>query len=140
MILKWNRYTVTSTDFNNPTVTFSRYTNKKGKKVTIPSAITYEGITFKVTGISSKAFNGCKNLKSITVGANVETIEANAFKGASGLTKINIKSNKLTKKSVSKKAFASVGKNVTIKVPAKKREAYSKIFTKKGLSKSAVVK
>ncbi|WP_029319094.1 InlB B-repeat-containing protein [Butyrivibrio sp. AE3004] len=140
LIGKWNKYVVTSTDESNPTVSFDKFTNKKGKKVTIPNTIAYEGVTYKVTGIRSKAFSGCKKLKTITVGANVETIDATAFKGAPGLTKITIKSTKLTKKTVSNKAFSSIGKNVAIKVPAKKKAAYGKLFAKKGLSKSAVIK
>lgn len=82
---------------------------KKVKKLTIPSTVKLKGKTYKVTGIQSKAFKGCKNLKMII-----------------------IRTTKLTNKSVSAAAFKGLSKNVIIKVPKKKLKAYKKLFKKKG--------
>lgn len=47
---------------------------------------------------------------------------------AKTLRKIIVKTKKLTKKTVAKKAFRGVRKNVRIIVPKKKKQAYKKAF------------
>ncbi|WP_026498637.1 leucine-rich repeat domain-containing protein [Butyrivibrio sp. WCD2001] len=133
-------FVVTSAAKENPTVDYKRTTNKKVKKITIPQTITMDGVTYNVTGIASKAFNGCSKLTTITFGNNIEFIRANAFKGAKNLKTINAKSSKLTNSSVAKKAFKGVGSRVTVKVPKKLKKTYSKLFVKKGLAKSIKIK
>ena len=54
-------------------------TNKKAKRVTIPAVIKVNGVTYKVTSISTKAFNGNKKLTKVTVGTNIKKISNNAF-------------------------------------------------------------
>ena len=83
-------------------------TSKTTKSVTIPTVIRVNGVTYKVASIGAKAFNGNKKL-----------------------TKVNIKSVLLTKKTANKKAFKGVGKKMVIKVPKKVKKAYVKMF--KGL-------
>ncbi|WP_026498756.1 InlB B-repeat-containing protein [Butyrivibrio sp. WCD2001] len=133
-------FVVTSADKQNPTVDYKRTTNKNAKKITVPQTVTLEGITYNVTGIASKAFNGCKKLKTVTFGNNIENIRANAFKGAKNLKTINVKSSKLTKDTLAKKAFKGIGNGVTVKVPKKMKKTYEKLFVKKGLSKSVKIK
>lgn len=67
-----------------------------------------------MTGIASKSFDGCKKLKKITFGSNIEKIQSNAFKGIKNLKKIN--------------------------VPNKMKKKYTKLFVKKGLSGKVTVK
>ncbi|SDB52933.1 leucine-rich repeat domain-containing protein [Butyrivibrio sp. INlla16] len=133
-------FVVTSADKQNPTVDYKCTTNKKAKKITVPQTVTLEGVTYNVTGIASKAFNGCKKLKTVSFGDNIENIRANAFKGAKNLKTINAKSSKLTKDTLAKKAFKGIGSGVTVKVPKKMKKTYEKLFVKKGLSKSVKIK
>ena len=106
-------------------------TNKNAKSVTIPAVIKVKGITYKVTSIGVKAFNGNKKLTKVTVGANIKAISNNAFYKCKSLKTVTIKSVLLTKKTANKKAFKGTNKKMVIKVPKKVKKAYVKIF--KGL-------
>ena len=106
-------------------------TNKNAKSVTIPAVIKVKGVTYKVTSIGTKAFNGSKKLKKVTIGANIKKISNNAFFKCKSLKTVTIKSVLLTKKTANKKAFKGVNKKMVIKVPKKVKKAYVKMF--KGL-------
>lgn len=106
-------------------------TNKKAKRVTIPAVIKVNGVTYKVTSIGAKAFNGSKKLSKVTVGTNIKKISNNAFFKCRSLKTVTIKSVLLTKKTASKRVFKGVNKKMVIKVPKKVKKAYVKIF--KGL-------
>lgn len=106
-------------------------TNKKAKRMTIPAVIKVNGVTYKVTSIGAKAFNGSKKLSKVTVGTNIKKISNNAFFKCRSLKTVTIKSVLLTKKAANKKAFKGVNKKMVIKVPKKVKKAYVKIF--KGL-------
>lgn len=103
-------------------------TNKNAKSVTIPAVIKVKGVTYKVTSIGAKAFNGSKKLSKVTVGANIKAISNNAFYKCKSLKTVTIKSVLLTKKTANKKAFKGVGKKMVIKVPKKVKKVYAKIF------------
>lgn len=105
--------------------------NKKAKRVTIPAVIKVNGVTYKVTSIGAKAFNGNKKLTKVTIGINIKKISNNAFYKCRSLKMVTIKSVLLTKKTASKRAFKGVGKKMVIKVPKKMKKVYVKIF--KGL-------
>lgn len=106
-------------------------TNKKAKRMTIPAVIKVNGVTYKVTSIGTKAFNGNKKLTKVTIGTNIKKISNNAFFKCKSLKTVTIKSVLLTKKAANKKAFKGVNKKMVIKVPKKVKKAYVKIF--KGL-------
>lgn len=106
-------------------------TNKNAKSVTIPAVIKVKGVTYKVTSIGAKAFNGSKKLTKVTIGTNIKKISNNAFYKCKSLKTVTIKSVLLTKKTANKKAFKGVNKKMVIKVPKKVKKAYVKIF--KGL-------
>ncbi len=133
-------YVVTSKDGKNPTVTYSGNKNKKAKTITVPSTVTIDGVTYKVTAIADNAFKNNKKVTKVVIPSNIITIGKNAFNGCSKLKTIQIKSTKLTSKSISKNAFKGISKKVTIKVPKKKLKAYKKLFRKKGLSKKVKMK
>ena len=103
-------------------------TSKVARSVTIPATIKAKGITYKVTAIGTKAFNGNKKLKKVTIGANIKKISNNAFFKCKSLKMVTIKSVLLTKKTANKKAFKGVNKKMVIKVPKKMKKAYVKIF------------
>lgn len=101
------KYKITKSAAKNGTVSVSGIKSKKAKKVTIAASVKISGYTFKVTSIASKAFSGCKKLKSIKV-----------------------KSSSI--KSVGKKAFYKVPKSAKASVPKKKKATYKKLFKKGG--------
>lgn len=106
-------------------------TNKKAKRMTIPAVIKVNGVTYKVTSIGAKAFNGSKKLSKVTVGTNIKKISNNAFFKCRSLKTVTIKSVLLTKKTANKKAFKGISRKMVIKVPKKMKKAYVKMF--KGL-------
>ena len=128
------RYTVTVA---GAALTYKAPTNKKVKKVTIPSTVTIDGVTYKVTNIAPNAFKGCKKLKKITIGAGVTTIGKKAFAGCKNVKNIIVKSKSLKK--IGKNAFKGINKTAKIKVPKNKLKAYKKLFKKAKLEKSIKV-
>ena len=106
-------------------------TNKNAKSVTIPAVIKVKGVTYKVTSIGAKAFNGSKKLTKVTIGTNIKKISNNAFFKCRSLKTVTIKSVLLTKKTANKKAFKGISRKMVIKVPKKMKKAYVKMF--KGL-------
>lgn len=107
------------------------------KKATIASTINIGGKKYKVTSISTKAFADEKKIKKLTLGKNIKTIDAKAFSKCKKLSKVIIKSKKLTK--IGKGAFyVKGGKKITIKVPGKKKEAYKNLLKKAGYANYVV--
>lgn len=110
--------------------------NKKTKKsltaATIGANVKIKGRTFKITAVGDKAFAGCGNLKSLTIGKHIKKIGALAFANCKKLKKITIQTKLLTKKSVGKKSFSGIHPRAGIKVPMKKRAAYKKILRSGG--------
>ncbi|MBO5522324.1 MAG: leucine-rich repeat domain-containing protein [Roseburia sp.] len=141
-------------------VTYVKPASKKITKVTIPATVKINGYVCKVTVIDKNAFKGCKKLKTVKIGKNVQTIGERAFYQCTALKKINIPNNV---KSIKKEAFAgcknlqnvtfqgkkvtSIGKNafkntkkkIKISVPKSKYKAYKKLLKGTGL-KSPVYK
>lgn len=64
--------------------------------ITIPETVTYNGMTYSVTGIGYMAFYNCSSLTSVTIGNSVTSIGDNAFSKCTGLTNIIIP-NSVTK-------------------------------------------
>lgn len=120
---------------NNSTVSYCSPKNKKVTAVTIPNKVNIDGISYKITGISAKAFKNCKKLKQVTIGSNVQKIGKQAFYGCTSLKKLTIKSKKLKASLVGKAAFQGVSAKVKIQTPASKKKQYIEIIEKKGLGK-----
>lgn len=129
------KYKITSATKKSKTVTVTGGKSKKLKSVTIPATVKIAGVKYKVTAVSAKAFQGYSKLKSVTIGKNVKKIGASAFAKDKSLTKVTVKGTAI--KSVGKKAFANVPKKAAVKVPAKSRKSYKKLF-KKGALKAKV--
>ena len=61
------------------------------KELVIPAEITYNGKSYKVTKIGDSAFSPIYyQLPKVSGGANITTIGANAFKGLTSLTTVNL--------------------------------------------------
>lgn len=97
------------------------------------SNISNAMIGFNIQSVGLKAFWGCKNLKKVTIPASVTKIGSQAFGNCKKLKNIIVKTTKLTKKSIGKKAFKGIHTKAVIKVPKKKLKAYQKLFKLKGV-------
>ena len=107
-------------------------------KITINTVTGPDGVKYKVTSIGSKAMQNNKTLTTVTLGKNVTTIKASAFKGCRKLNKVIIKSTKL--RSVGKQAFKGTKSSLKIKVPSKQLAKYKKLLKKAGLKVKQVTK
>ena len=117
----------------------------------IPSAVTENGVVYKVTSIAPNAFRDVKYITNFTIGANVTAIGNNAFYGCSNLTKVSggskiktIGSNafarcpKLSSFNLSSKVLAKIG-TYAFNKDSKLKTLYIKYttkLTKKGVKKS----
>lgn len=123
-------YKVTKSGKKKGTVEFTKSNSIDSADISIPSTVTINGITYKVTSIAKNAFKNNKALKGITINENVTKINANAFKGCSNLKVIKIKSKNL--KTVGKNAFKGIHKKAKIKVPSKSLKKYQILLKNKG--------
>ena len=124
---------VTSSSKKNPTVAVMKITNKKAKKLTIPSTVKVGGVTYKVTAVASQAFKGNKNLTNIRIGRGITKIGNEAFSGCKNLKKITVTAGNLT--TIRKSAFKGINKKATITVKGTKK---AKTALKKQLKKKSV--
>ena len=148
------KYRVTA----NQVVTCYGTTNSRVTKISIPSTVRYNGVTYRVTSIWTNAFKKksrlttvsighnvsvigknafykCKKLKKVTIGTGLTQINPGAFRGVKKGCTITIKSLKL--KRVSSRIDQSVSR-MTVRVPKRKYTAYKKLLRKK--SKSVIIK
>jgi len=65
-------------------------TYKDYTEVTIPSEIKYNNYTYPVKTIGISAFEGCKNLQSVTLPSSIKAIYTDAFYGCTKLGSINL--------------------------------------------------
>lgn len=92
-----------------------------------------------VTSIGTKAFYQCTGLKKITIPSKVSKIGKQAFDGCKNLKTITIKTKKLTSKTVGSNAFRKIHGKAVIKVPAKKKKAYTAFLKKRGIGKKVKI-
>ena len=69
---------------------YYEYNNEYYGSVMIPESVTYNGITYNVTHISSYAFADCTSLTSVTIPNSVTSIGEAAFWGCSSLSSVTI--------------------------------------------------
>lgn len=119
-------YKVTKASRTAGTVTYIAPKSKTAQSAVIPATVKIKGISYKVTAIGQKAFFGMKNLKQVTIGSNVVTIDPEAFKNCRKLKTITIKSTKL--KNVNYEAIKGIHAKAVIQCPASKLETYKKKF------------
>ena len=90
-------YNITSSADHRAEVTYkgyssSNYYNEYSGSITIPTTVTYDGVTYSVTSIGLDAFAYCSSLTAITIPENskLTSIGNNAFYECTSLTAINI--------------------------------------------------
>lgn len=71
-------YNVTSEDEEDKTVEVAE--NESSGSIVIPATVTYNEVTYRVTGIGEYAFCECEDLKSVTLPEGMESIGYGAFK------------------------------------------------------------
>lgn len=133
-----NSYAVTSASAK--TAAFTK--GKNGKKQSVPSTVTVNGVQLRVTEVAPNAFTGT-TARTVTLGQNIEKLDAKAF-AKSKVTKLVVKTKKLTKASVKGSLKSSKVKKIQVKVGSKKVnkkyvKKYKKFFTKKNAGKKARV-
>ena len=139
-----SEYTVTSEAADAAAGTAALTNPKDVAKYNIPKTVVLaDGKTYKVTAIGAGAFTG-KQTKKVIVGANVQTIEQGAF-AESGVTKLIVKTKKLTRTSVAGSLTGSSVKVVKVKVGKSKVnkkfvKKYKKIFTAENAGRKVKVK
>jgi M6 family metalloprotease-like protein len=124
-------YKVTATG-NVKTVVYVAPTLKVAD-VKIPDTVIIDGISYRVTEISDRAFMNNKKLTTITIGKNVTSIGTSAFQGCTSLKKVkkgaNVKKigdkafygyKKLTSMNMGSK-ITTIGKNAFYKCTALKK-------------------
>ncbi|MBO5303891.1 MAG: Ig-like domain-containing protein [Lachnospiraceae bacterium] len=133
------QYKITKISGKNSTVTLLKGSKKSLKKLTIPGTVKYKGTKYKVTAIGNNAFKKYNKLKTVVIGKNVTIIGKSAFQGCKNIKTITIKSKKIKK--VGNKAFYGIKSSAKIKVgSAKMLKKYKKVFHKKALGKVKLVK
>lgn len=103
-----------------------------------------DGFTHRVVKVSINAFKGCSNARKIWIGKNIVTIGAYAFKGATDLRNLIIRTSDIDVPEKVEKAFVGAGKkngkNFTVQVHDTKLAAYEEMFYGiGGLSKNAAM-
>ena len=94
-------YNITSSTDKTVGVTFrggkyNSYDNEYTGSIVIPDSVTYQGVTYSVTGIRTDAFRDCTGLTEITIPNNVTGIGGSAFERCSGLTTVNFNAENCT--------------------------------------------
>lgn len=155
-------YKVTKAGLKGGTVRYMK-NSAKVSSVKIPSTVTIEGITYKVTSINTKAFQNNKKITKITIGSNVTVIGSRAFYkctklskvvlpakvsqvgvqafyGCKSLKSITIQTTKLSSKKVGSNAFKGIYLKANVKVPKSKYSSYKNLLKKKGASSKIIIK
>ena len=82
--------------------------------IEIPQQVSYNGMIYRVTLISSEAFQYCSDLTSVTIPNSVTSIEYKAFEDCSGLTSVTIP-NSVT--SIGFSAFSGCSGLTSVTIP-----------------------
>lgn len=104
--------------------------------VKIPAQVTYEGKTYSVTSIGSRAFSDCSGLTSVNIPNSVKSLGETAFGYCSSLTSVTIP-NSVT--SIGKHAFSLCKSLTSVNIPNSVTSiAYSTFYGCSGLTSVAI--
>jgi hypothetical protein len=90
--LYYNLLTDSTVEVTSENDALPYYTTSPTGALSISEKVTFAGVTYKVTAIGDNAFNGCKDLTSVTISSQVSSIGAKAFLGDAKLTGIEVAS------------------------------------------------
>ena len=130
-------YKVTASTASKKTVTVMLPVKKTEKKITIPASVKLGSHTYQVTAINAKAFRNNMKLTQVTIGTKITKIGRQAFEGCKNLKKITIRSKAVKKIEVN--AFRKVKKGAKIYVPKAKYKAYKKYLKAAKITKDIKV-
>ena len=101
---------------NGDYVSVSRdYSNSPTGNLVIPETVTFNGITYAVNSISSRAFQGCTELTAVTIPNSIISIGDHAFSGCTGINSIIIPNSVST---IEAWAFSSCMYLTSITIPS----------------------
>ena len=120
-----NRHDVLVTYRNHDTYSDNYYGYEGLTNIIIPETVTNDTITYRVTGISSHAFEDCSSLTSISIPNSVTTIGNSAFYDCSSLESITIP-NSVT--SIESYTFAGCSSLTSINIPNSVTSIYGRAF------------
>ena len=101
-------------------------TTKYSGSIDIPEIVQYSKRTYGVTSIGSKAFDGCRSLKDVTIPNSVTNIGDDAFRGCYLLTSVIIP-NKVT--SIGDNAFRACSSLASVSIPSKVTSIGDDVFS-----------
>lgn len=84
--------------------------NGSSLSVTVPSKVDYDGVTYKVRSIHSKAFQDCTTIRKIVLPETLSQIGTRAFSNCTGLNSLTINSD-LQKVYTVDNTFYNIGAN-----------------------------
>ena len=101
------------------TAAYVKPLDKKQKTVTIPAAVSINGVKYKITAISDRAFKGNKNVTKVKIGSSITKIGKNAFYGCRNLKTVTVGKNVVE---IGAKAFYKCTSLTKVTIPAKVRK------------------
>ena len=118
---------------SNGDVTYLKPLHPEDTYFQVPNDVVCpHGFSFKVVKISINAFKGCANVTKIWVGKNIVTIGAYAFKGATNLKTLIIRTQAIDVEEKIANAFVGAGKaegkKFTVQVWDKMISKYEPMF------------
>lgn len=114
----------------------STYAKEYNGTVTIPSTVTYDGKTYKVTSIGEAAFGGCDGLDSVMIPEGVTSIGNYAFSQCTNLIFVTIPDGVT---SIGKQAFISCYNLTSFVIPESVMSIGEDAFTECGNLTSIIV-
>ena len=110
------QYKITKSGTKNGTVEYIKPTNKNATVLTIPATVTLGGVTYKVTSVTKSACANFKKLTKVTIGSNVVTLGASAFRGCTKLKTVILGKNVTT---INENVFYKCTALTQITIPSK---------------------
>ncbi len=131
-----NRYQVSSSNADNPTVKFIGLVKAEVSIVKIPEVVSIGGVTYKVTLISNNCLKGNKSIQELVISKNVTGICAKSFQNCKKLKKIKLKSKIIAK--MNNKAFAGINSKAVFYTYHSQKSKYKTMLKNAGVKNPSV--
>ena len=127
------KYKVTASN----SVSYKASTKASATGVVVPASVKINGKVYKVTTVEANAFKGNTKLTKVVIGKNVQTVGKNAFAGCTNLTTVTLGSNVTT---IGDGAFSGCKKLTKVVIPGKVKKIGKKAFYKCTNLKKIIIK